>query len=146
MHKRRPYGKTAAERHEIACVSTNALLVCSVIRGADATMNIMRSLKRAAVAMIAPTVFLTVTGYFGWQATRGDHGLENYASRRHQLVVAQQEQSAAEAERDNWEHRVAGLRANHIDPDTLDERARAMLNLAEPDDVVVPYGPGKDLF
>ena len=109
-------------------------------------MNIMRSLKRAAVAMIAPTVFLTVTGYFGWQATRGDHGLKNYASRQHQLVVAQQEQSIAEAERDNWEHRVAGLRANHIDPDTLDERARAMLNLAEPDDVVVPYGPGKDLF
>ena len=109
-------------------------------------MNIMRSVKRAAVAMIAPTVFLSLTGYFGWQATRGDHGLKTYAARLNQLVVAQKEQADAEAERDRWETRVAGLRANHIDPDTLDERARAMLNLAEPDDIVVPYGPGKDLF
>ncbi len=109
-------------------------------------MTIMRSVKRAAVAMIAPSVFLAVTGYFGWNATRGDHGLKNYEARRVQLVGAQKEQVAAEAERDMWETRVAGLRANHIDPDTLDERARAMLNLAEPDDVVVPYGPGKDLF
>jgi cell division protein FtsB len=109
-------------------------------------MRIMRTIKRAAVAMIAPTVFLSLTGYFCWQATRGDHGLKTYETRRGQLVVAQKEQAAAEAERDMWETRVAGLRANHIDPDTLDERARAMLNLAEPDDIVVPYGPGKDLF
>jgi cell division protein FtsB len=109
-------------------------------------MGIMRSIKRAAVAMIAPTVFMSLTGYFCWQATRGDHGLRTYEARRTQLVVAQNEQVAAEAERDMWETRVAGLRANHIDPDTLDERARAMLNLAEPDDIVVPYGPGKDLF
>jgi hypothetical protein len=33
-----------------------------------------------------------------------------------------------------------------VDPDTLDERSRAMLNLADPADIVVPYGPGKDLF
>jgi cell division protein FtsB len=109
-------------------------------------MSFMRSVKRGAVAMIAPTVFLAVTGYFAWNATRGDHGLKTYAVRQTQLVAAQKELAAAEAERDVWETRVAGLRANHIDPDTLDERARAMLNLAEPDDIVVPYGPGKDLF
>jgi cell division protein FtsB len=109
-------------------------------------MSFMRSVKRGAVAMIAPTVFLAVTGYFAWNATRGDHGLENFARRQAQLTTAMNEQKAAEAERDAWETRVSGLRANHIDPDTLDERARAMLNLAEPDDIVVPYGPGKDLF
>ena len=109
-------------------------------------MPIMRTIKRGAVAMIAPSVFLAVAGYFAWNASRGDHGLQNYAMRQNQLHLAQKEQAAAEAERDMWETRVAGLRANHIDPDTLDERARAMLNLAEPDDIVVPYGPGKNLF
>lgn len=109
-------------------------------------MGIMRSIKRAAVAMIAPCVFLSVTGYFLWQASRGDHGLGNYALRQGQLASAQKELADAEAERDMWENRVGGLRANHIDPDTLDERARAMLNLAQPEDIVVPYGPGKDLF
>ena len=109
-------------------------------------MPIMRSIKRGAIALIAPAVFLSVSAYFGWNATRGDHGLQNYAVRKAQLAGALHEQAVAEAERDHWETRVAGLRANHIDPDTLDERARAMLNLAEPDDVVVPYGPGKNLF
>ncbi len=109
-------------------------------------MGIMRSVKRGAIAMIAPTVFLSLTGYFAWNATRGDHGLKTYAVRRVQLVAAEQERAAAETERDVWETRVAGLRANRIDLDTLDERARAMLNLAGADDVVVPYGPGKNLF
>lgn len=109
-------------------------------------MSFMRSVKRGAVAMIAPTLFLAVTGYFGWNATRGDHGLKNFAVRQTQLASAQKERAAAEAERDIWETRVAGLRPNHIDPDTLDQQARAMLNLADPDEIVVPYGPGKNLF
>jgi cell division protein FtsB len=96
--------------------------------------------------MIAPVLFMSLTGYFAWNATRGDHGLRAYAMRQHQLVTARAEQDAAEAERDAWEIRVAGLRANHIDPDTLDERSRAMLNLADPNDVVVPYGQAAKLF
>jgi cell division protein FtsB len=109
-------------------------------------MNFMRSVKRGAVAMIAPTLFLSVTGYFAWNATRGDHGLKTYAIRQTQLMTAQKELAVAQTERDAWETRVAGLRLNHIDPDTLDQQARAMLNLANPDEIVVPYGPGKDLF
>ena len=34
------------------------------------------------------------------------------------------------AERKQWEHRVSLLRADKLDPDLLDERARAMLNYA----------------
>ncbi len=109
-------------------------------------MNIARTAKRLAIAAIPPVLFMSLTGYFAWNALRGDHGLRSYAMRQQQLVRANAEQKAAEAERDAWETRVAGLRANHIDPDTLDERARAMLNLADPNDVVVPYGQGSKLF
>ena len=38
------------------------------------------------------------------------------------------------------------VRAQRIDPDALDERARAMLNVADPADLVLPYGPGRRLF
>jgi hypothetical protein len=41
---------------------------------------------------------------------------------------------------------VSGLRARHLDPDTLDERARAMLNLAQPTDVIVKFGQQDKLF
>ena len=45
-----------------------------------------------------------------------------------------------------WERRVSGLRSNRVDGDTLDERSRAMLNLAEPTDVIVPYTQKDKLF
>ncbi len=109
-------------------------------------MNLVRAAKRAATAMVAPTLFLSLTGYFSWNATRGEHGLKTYAVRQVQLIGAEKELAAAEAERDMWEIRTAGLRDKHVDPDTLDERARAMLNLADPSDIVVPYGTGQNLF
>jgi cell division protein FtsB len=106
-------------------------------------MSLLHAARRAAIAMLPPAVFLAFTAYFAWNVMRGDHGLKTYAVRQQQLVAAQAERATAEAERDAWEKRVSGLRNNHIDTDTLDERARAMLNLADPNDIVVPYGQKK---
>ncbi len=85
-------------------------------------------------------MFLALVGYFVWNVTQGDRGLEAYAQRQDLLHQAQADLVRAK-ERDAWEHRVAGLRNQHIDRDTLDERARAMLNIADPTDIIVPYGP-----
>ncbi len=109
-------------------------------------MALGRDLNRRAKAAIAPLVFLAITGYFGWSATQGNHGLVAFAQRQELLTQADAEHAVALAERDSWERRVAGLRANHLDPDTLDERARAMLNLADPNDVIVPYTAKDRLF
>jgi len=38
---------------------------------------------------------------------------------------------------------VLALRAAHLDRDLLDERARAMLNLADPNEIVVPLPPAQ---
>ena len=109
-------------------------------------MAIGRELKRRTKGAIAPLIFLAITGYFGWSATQGNHGLVAYAQRQELLRQAEAEHATAQAERDSWERRVSGLRANHLDPDTLDERARAMLNLANPNDVIVPYTAKDRLF
>jgi cell division protein FtsB len=109
-------------------------------------MALGRELKRRAKAAIAPLIFLSLVGYFGWNATHGDHGLMASSQRQALLKQAQDDLAQAQADRDAWERRVAGLHSNHIDPDTLDERARAMLNLADPADIVVPYPPKDKLF
>jgi cell division protein FtsB len=109
-------------------------------------MSFVRTAQRAFQAMVPPAVFLALTAYFGWNATRGEHGLNAYAQREKMLVVVRSDLAAANAERDAWEKRVSGLRASHIDPDTLDERSRAMLNLADPADIVVPYGQKNKLY
>ena len=108
-------------------------------------MSLGRELKRRGRIMIAPTIFLAITAYFGWNATQGDRGLVAYAQRQDLLRQVVADQNAAKAERDAWETRVSGLRARHLDPDTLDERARAMLNLADPNDVIVKLGAQEKL-
>jgi len=109
-------------------------------------MGLGRDLKRRLRAAVAPLVFLGLVGYFSWNAVQGNRGLVAYAQRQELLAQAQADQARARVERDAWERRVAGLRARHIDADALDERARAMLNLADPTDVIVPYGTSDRLF
>jgi len=105
-----------------------------------------RALKRRIRAALPPVIFIALTAYFGWSATQGDRGLKAYAQRQQLLQQAELDVAKAEADRDAWERRVAGLRNNHIDRDTLDERARAMLNMTQQGDVIVSYGQADRLF
>jgi cell division protein FtsB len=103
------------------------------------------AMRRRARAAAAPSVFLLLVAYFLWNATQGDRGLEALARREQDLKAAQAEQARADAELAIWERRVAGLRSR-IDADALDERVRAMLNLSDPGDVIVPYEKGRRVF
>ena len=109
-------------------------------------MSFGRELKRRVKSAVPTVVLLGVTAYFGWSATQGDRGLQAYARQQDQLRLAQLELARTDADVDVWERRVAALRSSRLDPDELEERSRAMLNLAEPTDVVVMYGQGKKLF
>ena len=74
-------------------------------------MSFGREIKRRAKAAVAPLIFLSLVGYFGWNATQGNHGLVAYAQRQQLLAQAQADQAQARAERDMWERRVSGLRS-----------------------------------
>ncbi len=106
----------------------------------------MRAMKRRVRAAVPPLIFLSVTGYFGWSATQGERGLQSYVLRQKQLAEAEAQLSAATTERDAWQRKVASLSSAHLDADVLDERARSLLNLADPTDIVVPYPKGRKLF
>jgi cell division protein FtsB len=108
-------------------------------------MSFGRMVRRKLRDAAAPAVFLALVGYFLWSATQGDRGLEASPQRQEELAAALADRTAAEAEVAMWERRIAGLRTR-IDTDALDERARAMLNLSDPNDVIVPYDKGKRLF
>ncbi len=108
-------------------------------------MSLGRTVRRKLRAAVAPAVFLSLVAYFLWSATQGDRGLEASPQRQEELATARAEQSQAEAEVAIWERRIAGLE-RRIDTDALDERGRAMLNLSDPRDVIVPYDKGQKLF
>jgi cell division protein FtsB len=105
-----------------------------------------REVKRRLRGAIAPVVFLAVTAYFCWNAVQGPHGLKAFATQQVLLQQAQADLAAANAERDAWQRRVHALESDHLDRDMLDERARALLNLAAPSDIIVQYDAQDRLF
>ena len=109
-------------------------------------MQLGREIKRRLKAAIAPLIFLSLVGYFGWNAVQGNHGLVAYAQRQQLLAQAQADQAQTQADKDAWDLRVSALRSRHLDADMLDERSRAMLNLANPNDIIVSYGPKDHVF
>nr|WP_230975486.1 septum formation initiator family protein [Acetobacter garciniae] len=91
-------------------------------------------------------VFLGITGYFGWNATQGEHGMHAYHEQLGLLAQAQQAHQDALSEQAIWRRRVNGLKEQSLDADILDERARAMLNMADKNDIVIPYDRRAPLF
>ncbi len=80
-------------------------------------------------------------GYFGVNAFTGAHGLRAQADLDKQLATMDGELTHLKAERTVWQRRVSLLRSSQIDPDMLDERARALLGLVDPRDITLLLHP-----
>ena len=75
-------------------------------------------------------------GYFGVNAYTGKNGINARQELDQQIADLAGEVERVKAERARWERRVALLKAESIDPDMLDERARFQLDYANPRDMV----------
>ena len=78
-----------------------------------------------------------VIGYFFMHAYSGNHGLHAKEDLTAQMGELSGELTRLKAERADWERRTALLRSPSLDPDMLDERARAMLDYVHPRDLVL---------
>jgi cell division protein FtsB len=76
-------------------------------------------------------------GYFGVHAFTGNHGLRAQQQIEVEIVRLEGELSRLKRDRANWEHRVSLLQSERLDPDMLDERARALLDYADPRDATL---------
>jgi cell division protein FtsB len=99
---------------------------------------VFRRLKQA----VAPVIAFTVMAYFIFHSVEGERGLLTYWSMQDRVTEIGQVLDDTTEQRKSLERKVISLRANHLDPDLLDERARAMLNAAHPDDVIIFHHDG----
>lgn len=98
--------------------------------------------RRAILTALCLYVFAALfIGYFAMNAYSGNHGLRAQQSLDLQYFTLQRELAAIKAERAVWERRVALLRSDKIDPDMLDERARALLGYADRRDLTLLLAP-----
>jgi len=94
--------------------------------------------RRAILTVIGLYIFAAAfIGYFGVNAFTGNHGLRAQQDLDQQMASMQQELAEVKAERASWERRVGLLRSDRLDPDMLDERARSLLGLADPRDLIL---------
>lgn len=107
--------------------------------------NITDALKRAAKSAlrqtIGPAIGACVVGYFVYYAVQGDRGLIALKHIESEISRAEQVLGQVRTERERMERRASLLHADHLDRDMLDERARAMLNLTHPNDVILSLPP-----
>src|SRR5262249_39635256 len=95
-------------------------------------------------ALALYTIAALVIGYFGVNAYSGNRGLRAKQDLDQQIAELSAELEALKAERANWERRVSLLKPESIDPDMLDERARVLLNYADPRELTLrSKNPGR---
>ena len=106
-------------------------------------MTLTHEINKRLRLVVPPIIGACVFGYFVYHAVQGDRGIMAWLRMTRELAESQAVLADVQAERQTLEHRVALLNSNSLDPDLLDERARAMLNLADPDDrlVMLPKPP-----
>jgi cell division protein FtsB len=88
-----------------------------------------------AIALYALAAMLI--GYFGINAYTGNLGLRARQEIDARIAELTGERDRIRSEREQWQHRVDLLKSDRIDPDLLDERARALLYYVDPRDVVM---------
>jgi cell division protein FtsB len=79
--------------------------------------------------------------YLGYSAISGQFGIENRSQIIHDIDVLKNDSSALQAEIDVYRHRATLMDTRRLDPDIVTERARAMLNMAHTDDILVMVDP-----
>ncbi len=102
-------------------------------------------LKRPSLLrqFLVGALLIGFVSYLGYSAVNGKYGLTN----RQQMLVdidALTAQRAALASRiDLYQQRLSLFDPARLDPDIIEEKARALLSMANPDDIIIPLA-GRD--
>ncbi|MBN9310170.1 septum formation initiator family protein [Devosia sp.] len=86
-------------------------------------------------------------GYLGYSVVTGQFGIESQDALEVEIDQLNAKSGALQAEIDSYRHRIDLFQTTRLDPDLVSERARALLSMAQADDIVVMVDPnsGKPL-
>ncbi len=99
--------------------------------------DIRRLLRQVAM----PVLGIALLTYAAYHAIEGDRGLFAWIALNQRLNEAQALADAVAVQKQELQNRVYRLSSASLDPDLLDERVRAMLDYARPDEVVIMLPP-----
>jgi cell division protein FtsB len=76
-------------------------------------------------------------GYLAYHVLTGAFGIESQQEMLAEMEVLKARQASLQIEIDAYRHRIALFNPNKLDPDILTERARVLLGLVHPDDLLI---------
>ncbi len=100
-------------------------------------MIVLRELRRRARFILGPILGIALTGYFIYHLIEGDRGFLAWLRLTREIRAENAGLEAVRAQREALDLKVSNLKPDHLDPDLLDERIRATLNLVAPDETVI---------
>jgi cell division protein FtsB len=86
---------------------------------------------------ILPLGSLAVMGYFAYHSFNGDYGIWSRERMEREAIGLEQELTGLKSTRLALAARAQLLRPESLDPDMIDERARANLNVVQADELVI---------
>ena len=86
---------------------------------------------------MAPACGIALTGYFSYNLVIGERGFLAWRRLSGELQAQDARLAALQAEKKDLSRRVSNLSPDHLDPDLLDERVRATLDLVAPNELVI---------
>lgn len=97
----------------------------------------LQYLNRRLRHIIGPLIGVGAVAYFAYHTVEGDRGVLAWIRLKNEILEAELQLAKVTTERQALEHRVLLLRPDHLDPDMLEERSRAMLNMGRDGEVVI---------
>jgi cell division protein FtsB len=79
--------------------------------------------------------------YLGFNVVSGQYGIESQKQMQAEIEELRARSAALQVRMDAYRHRVTLFDPQRLDPDIVSERARALLSMANPADVVVMVDP-----
>ena len=104
-------------------------------------MIVMRELRRRAFSIVGPVLGMAVTGYFLYNLIEGDRGLLAWVRTTQEIAATKKTMQDLKAEETALSRKDFELTPNHLDRDVLDERVRAVLDFARPNEIVIREKP-----
>ena len=102
------------------------------------TLDLIRPTRNLRLRdALVPLVAAIAVAYFAYHAMHGRYGFINWLTLQDRVATLQEELKEVRGERDRLDRRVALLRPESLDPDLLDERARAALGYVDPNEIVI---------
>jgi len=100
-------------------------------------MVVIDEIRRRAGQVAAPVMGALVIAYFAYHTVQGDRGLFTYIAMSQELARTRATLDTLQEQRRRLALRVASLRTDGLDRDLLEERARLLLDLVNPDEYIV---------